>query len=81
MKIQVVAADVYAEHMPGGVEEAEIEVADAATAINVLEHLGFPHGDAYLLVLNDAILPKSERLTRRLAEGDTLSILMPLKGG
>lgn len=81
MKINVLAADIYAEYMPDEKEDAEIDVPDGATALDVLEQLGFPAGDAYLMVLNDAILPRADRETRELQAGDTLSILMPLKGG
>ena len=49
--------------------------------IEVMRQLGIPEEGSYLVSVNGSALPKAERAERRLAEGDTLAILPPLRGG
>lgn len=83
MRIRVHTADVLTDLLPGNVDgdEVAIDVADGATPNDVLAALSVPPEHNYLLVLNDQVVTKADRTTRRLAEGDELSILVPLKGG
>ena len=67
---------------PGSADKtAVLDVAEGATTMDVIRQLGMPEDGSYLVVLNGASLPKSERPTRVLAEGDQLSVMPPLKGG
>ncbi|MBI1383286.1 MAG: thiamine biosynthesis protein ThiS [Rhizobiales bacterium] len=78
--LKVRVADVYAQYL-GGREEAEIEVVEGATAIDLLEQLGMANSQGYLVLRNGAVQPKAKRGTDALAAGDEIAILMPLKGG
>ena len=83
MKITVKTAGTLGRFLPPGTlgKQADIEVAAEATPMDVVKQLGMPEDGSYLVILNGATVPKAERLTRRLAEGDKLSIMPPLKGG
>ena len=69
--------------MPAGSknDEAFIDFDEGVTPIDVMTQLGLPLDDFYLVILNDAVVPKAKRATTVLVEGDTLGIFPPLKGG
>lgn len=83
MKITVKTAGLLGKHLPPGhsANEAEIDVPDEITPEGVIKHLGMPIEANYLVALNGAVVPKSDRNTRKLTENDKLSIMPPLKGG
>lgn len=83
MKITVRTKSTLARFLPPGSdgESATVEVPEGATAADVMARLGFPLDQPYLVTLNGASLPRAERATRPLAEGDTLAVLPPLRGG
>ncbi len=83
MKITVKTAGTLGKYLPAGASGnlAEVEVPEGATPAAVMAQLGFPPESSYLVILNGATVPKAERPTRQLAEGDKLSLMPPLKGG
>ena len=83
MKITVRTAGLLGKHLPPGSDknQAELEIDEGATAIDVMTRLGFPLDQSYLVSLNGTALPKAERGVRTLAENDNLAIMPPLKGG
>ena len=84
MNIRVEAADIFHDMMPAGHDDGllDLDVPDGTTPVGALRRLGFPvEGQAYLLVVNDSTVPKSQQDVMALNDGDELSILMPLKGG
>ena len=82
MKISLKTAGNLGRYLPAGSRGnlAELEVAEGATPSDVMAQLGLP-GGSYLVVLNGENVPKAERASRRLARGDKLSVMPPLKGG
>jgi sulfur carrier protein ThiS len=62
-------------------EGARLELPDGATVLDAMRQVGLDTGASYLVVLNSTSLPRAERATRALAEGDELAILPPLRGG
>ncbi len=84
MKIDVEVADVFEdmltiEHVFG---EAALELPPGTTVMSAVARTGLPvDGQAYLLILNDKTVPASQHATHELKDGDSLAILMPLKGG
>lgn len=62
-------------------EQTQLEVAEAATPVDVMHQLGLPEDDFYLVILNDVVIPKTQRTTTILKAGDILGIFPPLKGG
>lgn len=83
MNITIKATGPMAKFLPAGASgsQAPLEVAAGATPLEVMRQLGVPEGGSYLVSLNGTALPKAERSERRLAEGDLLAILPPLRGG
>ena len=83
MKITIKMAGLLTEYLPGGgaASAAVLDVADAATPRDVIAQLGMPPDASYLVMLNGASVPRAERASRALAEGDTLAVMPPLKGG
>ena len=83
MKITFKTAGRLVRFLPpgSGDKTAALDVAEGATTMDVIRQLGMPEDGSYLVILNGASLPRSERPTRALAEGDSLSVMPPLKGG
>ena len=83
MRITVKTAGLLTAYLPevGAGNAAVLDVAEAATPRDVIEQLGMPPDASYLVMLNGASVPRAERASRTLAEGDTLAVMPPLKGG
>ncbi|MBM3584576.1 MAG: MoaD/ThiS family protein [Alphaproteobacteria bacterium] len=83
MRITFKTAGILQKYLPAGAKglSAPLDVADGATAVDVMSQLGLPMADRYLVALNGTVLATAERPNRRLAEGDELAIMPPLKGG
>ncbi len=83
MKIRVRSAGMLAKYLPAGSTKnvAELEVAEAATPLDVIKQLGMPIDAQYFVALNGELVPKNDRERRVLAANDKLSIMPPLKGG
>ncbi len=74
---------MLAKYLPAGSIKnvAELEVAEAATPLDVIKQLGMPIDGQYFVALNGELVLKNERERRTLAANDKLSIMPPLKGG
>ena len=83
MRITVKTGGILGQYLPPGSarNHALLDVEEGATPIDVMQRLGFPETRSYLVILNDAVVPKMERERRPLADKDELSIFPPLKGG
>ena len=83
MKIQVRSAGMLAKYLPAGSVNnvTELEVAEAATPLDVIKLLGMPIDGQYFVALNGELVPKNKHERRVLAANDKLSIMPPLKGG
>ena len=83
MKITLTTAGILADHLPEGAQnnQVEIELAEGTTPVDVMEQLGMPRDDFYLVIVNDEVVPKSMRGHTKLHDGDELGIFPPLKGG
>ena len=83
MRITLKTAGLLGKYLPAGSagNSASVEVAEAATALEVMRQLGFPEDRSYLVLLNGASVSRANRATQELAENDELSVLPPLKGG
>jgi thiamine biosynthesis protein ThiS len=82
MNLHLRVSGAFAKYLPGGGQDnrAEIEAEPGATPQAVMAKLGFPDG-AYLISVNGTAVPKAERATKELEDGDELAILVPLRGG
>ena len=83
MRITFKTASGMVKYLPPGSRgnSAEITVAHGATPRDVMTQLGIPAGGAYLVTHNGAAVRTAMRDTVILAEGDTLAIMPPLRGG
>ena len=83
MHITVRTGGLLGQYLPAGSErnQADLEVEEGTTPLDVMTLLGMPEDRTYMVVLNGAAISKAARAERRLAENDNLAILPPLKGG
>ena len=83
MIITVKTAGSLGRYLPEGSSgnQAEVEVPEDSNPSAVIGQLGFPAEGAYMVILNGKSVPKAERASTRLADGDKLAIMPPLKGG
>ncbi len=83
MHITVRTGGLLGQYLPTGSErnQADLEVEEGTTPLDVMTLLGMPGDRTYMVVLNGAAISKVARAQRRLAENDNLAILPPLKGG
>ncbi len=82
MKVRLRVSGAFAKYLPDGGQDsrADVQMDDGATPQLIMSRLGFPDG-AYLISVNGTAVPKSERATKALEDGDELAILVPLRGG
>ena len=83
MRITFKTASGMVKYLPPGSRgsSAEITVADGATPRDVMTKLGIPPDGTYLVTRNGEAVRIAARDTVILAEGDTLAIMPPLRGG
>ena len=83
MKITLKTSRPLAKYLPPGASGniAKLQLQEGSTALDVVARLGMPAETNYLITLNGAIVPMSQRESATLSEADELSILPPLKGG
>ncbi len=83
MRIAFKTAGILVKYLPPGSKDrsALLEVPPGATPLDVVAQLGMPSDASYLVIHNGNSVPRAERATLSLAEGDQLSIMPPLKGG
>ena len=83
MKITFKTSRPLAKFLPPGStgNTANLQLPDGATALDVVRQLGMPAETNYLITLNGAIVPMSQRETTTLSNADEVCILPPLKGG
>ena len=83
MKIRLKLFAALGEHLPPGARrnEAEVEVPEGATPVQVMDLCGVPRDQAHLVVRNGVYVPPHQRESIPLAEGDTLALWPPVAGG
>lgn len=83
MKITVKTAGLLGKHLPAGSASnlAQLEIPEGATPADVIELLGMPPEEPYLVARNGTVVPSKQRRSCHLTENDSLSIMPPIKGG
>ena len=83
MRIAVKTGGLLGRYLPAGSarNSAELEVPKGASVGEVIAQLAMPPEGGYLVIHNGVAVPKAERAACRLAAGDELAIMPPLKGG
>ena len=59
----------------------ELEVADGATIVQVIEPYQLPQKLVHLVLVNGKYIAPTDRQTQALIEGDVLAIWPPIAGG
>lgn len=59
----------------------ELDVADGATILQVMEPYRLPPALVHLVLINGKYIEPEKRLTQTLNEGDVLAIWPPIAGG
>ena len=58
-----------------------LDVAEGSTVASVVEPFGLPLELVHLVLVNGVFVPRDERTTRVLEDGDVLAIWPPIAGG
>jgi len=83
MKIRIKLYALLGKYLPPNAEknEADLEVAEGTTTVQILASLKVPEEDCHLVLINGVYVAPSERSTQALEEGDALAIWPPVAGG
>jgi len=83
MKITLKTGGLLKRYLPDSAEgnTGDIEVPDGLSILGVLEHLGAPTDGNYLIIINGDAVPPSTRGDMVVNDGDSMSLMPPLKGG
>ena len=83
MKIRIKFYALLGKYLPSNAEknEADVEVAEDTTIVEVLTSLMVPLEECHLVLVNGVYVAPSERATQALEEGDALAIWPPVAGG
>lgn len=76
MKVTVTVFGELRKYLPDD-DTVQVEVPDGATVAEVLAQLGVPGDDAWMSIVNDAVVEADHRL----APGDHLEVFHPVGGG
>jgi len=83
LKITLKTGGLLTRYLPEGTEgrSAEVEVPDDASVAGALDALGVEQDGRFLLSVNGSAVRPDDRAAHNLNDGDTMSLLPPLKGG
>jgi sulfur carrier protein ThiS len=83
MKVKVKLFALLDTYLPPGAKdnEAEIEIADGASASAIIKQLNLPPDLCHLVLVNGQYLQPGERESRPLTSTDVLAIWPPIAGG
>jgi thiamine biosynthesis protein ThiS len=70
-------------HLPDGSEfnSCEVELEEADTLAQLLSKLQLPHGEDFIILINDQKIHQGEYETTVLNQSDEVVLLPPIKGG
>ena len=78
MKIEIRLIGRLTEYWESG---KLLDIAEGATISESLEAIGLPDGEAGMISVNGASIPRKSRESQKLAEGDSITIMAPVHGG
>jgi thiamine biosynthesis protein ThiS len=83
MRVNVKLFALLSAYLPPGARAnaAEVEVAEGASAGDVIRQLNLPPEQCHLVLINGHFVPPGERARHRLSENDALAIWPPVAGG
>ncbi|NQU58179.1 MAG: MoaD/ThiS family protein [Rhodospirillales bacterium] len=80
MKIRLNFVALELDHLPAEGKD-EMELQEGSNLLEALELLGLGEDKSYLTLVNESSIPTSQRTATVLADGDTLTLFSPIKGG
>jgi sulfur carrier protein ThiS len=83
MRLTVKLYASLGDYLPAGSRNNRVEVdaVEPATVDAVLQPFSLPAALTHLVLVNGAFIPREERATTVLHEGDTLAVWPPIAGG
>jgi sulfur carrier protein ThiS len=60
---------------------AELDVDPGSTVLDVIRRQGIPEADCFIVLVDGVWVPRPDRASRTLSEGQVLSIWPPIAGG
>lgn len=84
MKITFKLFASLTDYLPPAVRtsnQTELEVADGATILQIIEPFALPEKMVHLVLINGSYVAPEDRATRALQPGDVLAIWPPIAGG
>jgi sulfur carrier protein ThiS len=83
MKIKIELFASLMDNLPEGADnrQAEIEVNEAVTPLQVMESLKIPLKLVHIVLIDGVTLSQEEIRTRILIEGQTMTVFPPVAGG
>ena len=83
MKVKVKLFALLGRHLPAGTidNETTVDVADGATAAQVMARLNLPPEEGHLVLLNGTYMQPPDRESHPLQPNDVLAIWPPIAGG
>ena len=83
MKVTIKLFALLGQYLPDGAADnaAEIEVADGATASDVIRRLNLPREYCHLVLVNGLYVAPADRDAGVLSDGDVLAVWPPVAGG
>lgn len=83
MKIRVKLYASLAEYLPEGAKknEADIDVAEGTSPIQIILRLGVPEKMCHMVLVNGVYIAPEDRTGMTLEDGDHLAIWPPVAGG
>ena len=77
MRVHVTAYGDLRRYLPEGEREAQVELADGATLMQLLDALRLPYESTWLVGINDQVVD----LDHALCDGDQIELMLPIGGG
>ena len=83
IRIRVRTAGRLGQYLPAGSARnaAELSVPAGTSAAGLIELLGMPADQRYLVSVNGSLVPPSQRAGHTVGDGDDVAIMPPLRGG
>lgn len=81
MQLVLKMSGLAARRVPGSAKGTRLDVPDGTTVSGLMEQIGLPASERFLVIVNDSTVARDKRQTLVLSDGDRVSIVPPLKGG
>jgi len=81
MQVTLKMSGLIARLVPGSAEGTAMTLPDGATLSGLMARIGLPGDETYLIIVNDSTVTRDRYGTFLLSDGDSISIVPPLRGG